>query len=60
LEGSGGGEPVHPTPDRHLRGAFVIIDKEPDLMPIAKESDRERRLWDATADLLRSTTQAGS
>lgn len=42
----------------HLRdGAFVVIDKERAVMPIANDPDRERRLWDATAELLRSTTR---
>ena len=45
----------------HLRdGAFVVIDKERAVMPIANDPDRERRLWDATAELLRSTTRAGN
>ena len=48
----------------HLRGGdFVVIDKERDVMPIAHDPERERRLWDATAELLRvqrSTTQADS
>ena len=45
----------------HLRGGdFVVIDKERDVMPFAIDPERERRLWDATAELLRSTTQAGS
>jgi len=45
----------------HLRGgAFVLIDKERDVMPIANDPDRERRLWVATAELLRSTTRADS
>ena len=45
----------------HLRdGGFVVIDKERDVMPIADDPDRERRLWDATAKLLRSTAQADS
>ena len=45
----------------HLRdGGFVVIDKERDVMPIADNPDRERRLWDATAKLLRSTAQADS
>lgn len=43
----------------HLRdGAFVLIASERDVMPIANDPDRERRLWDATAELLRPTTQA--
>ena len=45
----------------HLRcGAFVLIDSERDVMPIANDPGRERRLWDATAELLRSTKQARS
>lgn len=45
----------------HLRdGAFVVIDKERAVMPIANDPDRERRLWDATAELRRSTTRAGN
>ena len=43
----------------HLRdGDFVVIDKERAVMPIANDPGRERRLWDATAELLRSTTRA--
>jgi NAD(P)-dependent dehydrogenase (short-subunit alcohol dehydrogenase family) len=38
----------------HLRdGDFVIIDRERDVMPIANDPARERRLWDATRELLR-------
>ena len=45
----------------HLRdGDFVVIDKERDVMPIANNPDRERRLWEATAKLLRPATQADS
>jgi len=45
----------------HLRdGAFVLIDSERDVMPLANNPDREHRLWDATTELLRSTTQAHS
>lgn len=45
----------------HLRdGDFVVIDKERDVRPIANDPDRERRLWDATAELLWSTAHAGS
>jgi NAD(P)-dependent dehydrogenase (short-subunit alcohol dehydrogenase family) len=36
-------------------GRFVIVDRERDVMPFANDPDRERRLWDATAELLRST-----
>ena len=43
----------------HLRdGDFVLIDSERDVMPIADDPGRERRLWDATAKLLQSTAQA--
>ena len=45
----------------HLRGGdFVLIDEERDVMPIANDPNRERRLWDATAELLRSTTRTDS
>jgi NAD(P)-dependent dehydrogenase (short-subunit alcohol dehydrogenase family) len=45
----------------HLRdGDFVLIDSERDVMPIANDPGRERRLWDATAELVQSTTQADS
>jgi NAD(P)-dependent dehydrogenase (short-subunit alcohol dehydrogenase family) len=41
----------------HLRdGAFVVKDKERDVKPFAKDSAREARLWDATAELLNSAT----
>jgi hypothetical protein len=37
----------------HLRdGDFVVIDKERDVMPIANDPGRERRLLDATRELL--------
>ena len=39
----------------HLRdGDFVVVDKERDVRPIANDPGRERRLWDATAELLRT------
>jgi NAD(P)-dependent dehydrogenase (short-subunit alcohol dehydrogenase family) len=45
----------------HLRdGAFVVRDKEREAKPIAHNPERERRLWDATTELLHTTTQAGS
>jgi NAD(P)-dependent dehydrogenase (short-subunit alcohol dehydrogenase family) len=45
----------------HLRdGAFVVRDKESPVKPIAYDPERERRLRDATAELLRSATQAVS
>jgi NAD(P)-dependent dehydrogenase (short-subunit alcohol dehydrogenase family) len=33
-------------------GAFVVRDKVSEVHPIAHDRDRERRLWDATAQLL--------
>jgi NAD(P)-dependent dehydrogenase (short-subunit alcohol dehydrogenase family) len=33
-------------------GAFVLIDKELEVMPVAKNPARERELWDATKALL--------
>ena len=37
----------------HLRdGDFVVIDRERDVRPIANDPGRERRLWDATRELL--------
>ena len=37
----------------HLRdGAYVIITKETELMPFAHDTKRERRLWEATKELL--------
>ncbi len=37
----------------HLRdGAYVIINKETELMPFAHDTKRERRLWEATKELL--------
>jgi hypothetical protein len=43
----------------HLRdGAFVVREKERDVRPIAQHPGRKRRLWDATAELLRATTPA--
>lgn len=33
-------------------GAFVLIDKEVAVAPIANDRDRERRLWEATEALL--------
>ena len=39
----------------HLRGgAFVVKDKERDVKPFANDPQREARLWDATAELLKS------
>lgn len=39
----------------HLRdGAFVVREKVRDVKPIARDPGRERRLWDATAELLRA------
>lgn len=37
----------------HLRdGAFVVKDRVTQVHPVAKDRDRERRLWEATAQLL--------
>jgi NAD(P)-dependent dehydrogenase (short-subunit alcohol dehydrogenase family) len=45
----------------HLRGgAFVVRDKEREVQPVAHDPERERRLWDATAELLHAATQGGS
>ncbi|MFI1920484.1 SDR family NAD(P)-dependent oxidoreductase [Nocardia sp. NPDC020380] len=39
----------------HLHdGAFVVKDKEREVQPFASDPDREARLWDATAELLKS------
>jgi len=38
----------------HLRdGAFVLKDKETAVRPVAHDREREQRLWEATAELLR-------
>jgi NAD(P)-dependent dehydrogenase (short-subunit alcohol dehydrogenase family) len=38
----------------HLRGGdFVVVDKKREVMPITNDPARERRLWDATRELLR-------
>jgi NAD(P)-dependent dehydrogenase (short-subunit alcohol dehydrogenase family) len=48
----------------HLRGGrFVVIDSERDVIPFADDPSRERRLWDATAELLQAASsghRAGS
>src|ERR1022692_2295009 len=45
----------------HLRnGSFVVRDKERDVKPIAHDPERERRLWDATTELLQTATRADS
>lgn len=42
----------------HLRdGAFVVIDKEVDVLPHGHEPARERRLWEATDELLHEAVQ---
>lgn len=33
-------------------GAFVVIDKPREVLPVARDRARERRLWEATAQLL--------
>ncbi len=41
----------------HLRdGDFVVVDAEREVRPIANDPGRERRLWEATADLLQSAS----
>jgi NAD(P)-dependent dehydrogenase (short-subunit alcohol dehydrogenase family) len=41
----------------HLRdGAFVVKDEEREVKSFAKDQARESRLWDATAELLKSAT----
>ena len=43
----------------HLRdGAYVVLDKETDVQPFARDRERERRLWEATAELLDRTRSA--
>jgi NAD(P)-dependent dehydrogenase (short-subunit alcohol dehydrogenase family) len=43
----------------HLRGgAFVVKDKETEIAPFADDPERERRLWDATGELLRQAALA--
>ena len=38
----------------HLRGgAFVVKDKETEIAPLAHDRERERRLWEATSELLK-------
>jgi NAD(P)-dependent dehydrogenase (short-subunit alcohol dehydrogenase family) len=38
----------------HLRdGAFVVVDRPTEVHPVARDRDREHRLWEATAELLR-------
>jgi hypothetical protein len=39
-------------------GAFVVRDKVTEVRPIAKDPERERRLWEATTDLLNRATQS--
>jgi NAD(P)-dependent dehydrogenase (short-subunit alcohol dehydrogenase family) len=37
----------------HLRdGAFVVVDEVREVEPVARDRERERRLWEATAELL--------
>ena len=33
-------------------GAFVVIDKVTEVQPVARDREREQRLWAATAELL--------
>ncbi|HWG26226.1 hypothetical protein [Actinospica sp.] len=39
-------------------GAFVVRDKVIEVQPVAQDRDRERRLWDATAQLLEKAAAA--
>ena len=39
-------------------GAYVVLHKETDVQPFAKDRERERRLWEATAELLDRTPSA--
>ncbi|MFJ6572347.1 SDR family NAD(P)-dependent oxidoreductase [Streptomyces sp. NPDC091292] len=41
-------------------GAFVVIDKVRDVLPVAQDRDREQRLWAATAELLDKAERAGT
>src|SRR5262249_24574926 len=44
----------------HLRGgAFVIVDSEHEVMPFAKDPERERRLLDPTRELWSTTRATG-
>ena len=40
-------------------GAFVLIDKETEVLPHAHNRDRELRLWEATRELLERATPTG-
>ena len=45
----------------HLRdGAFVVKDKETEIAPFAHDPDRERRLWEATSELLERAALAAT
>jgi hypothetical protein len=37
-------------------GAFIVKDNERKVQPFAKDPGREARLWDATAELLKSAS----
>jgi NAD(P)-dependent dehydrogenase (short-subunit alcohol dehydrogenase family) len=39
-------------------GAFVVRDKVTEVQPVAQDRDRERRLWQATAELLEKARMA--
>jgi hypothetical protein len=44
----------------HLRdGAFVVIDQVREVRPVARDEERERRLWEATAQLLDAADARG-
>ena len=40
-------------------GAFVVRDKVIEVQPVARDRDRERRLWEGTAELLEQARTAG-
>ena len=40
-------------------GAFVVRDKVIEVQPVAQDRDRERRLWEGTAELLEQARTAG-
>jgi hypothetical protein len=40
-------------------GAFVVVDKVRQVRPVAQDPQRERRLWEATAQLLNGAKVSG-
>jgi NAD(P)-dependent dehydrogenase (short-subunit alcohol dehydrogenase family) len=44
----------------HLRdGAFVVVDQVREVQPVARDGERERRLWEATTQLLHGAGTPG-